>query len=479
VRIGWHDHLDLTTGFLLCCSVANGTGVGMYHEEVEKKRKVKGRWKTVKQWRARDRASGKVIYCKNETEAKTTAEDYNSQQRRLGAGLPAGTDKSLKKYKVWRIVRSYLVNRDLKQDEIDKDEKELRKELQKELRELLEKDELKGKICPKNAFHPLWSFSCRPEAGLTLYAFNRHVAQKYVNDRLEEPRKNSREGKPIAATSVYWEVARIRLAWKWAKRFYDDISHLQNPWEDLDWPEGAASNPRDRELVGDEQERLIEACEGCLKENKYYIPLGIYLAIETGMRRQEFVDYLYWEDIDFERRRITIRKDKTNRKARTKNQQIVLPMASMMMLSELALSLQDGRLPGLEGMFAIPKEGMPKGKVFSITGEAFSDAFDKAVKRAKIEDLHLHDLRQTATTMFIRADLEPDERQVMKRETFKKTMDAKHYQGNVSRELHLERIQHKLDRYILVQGGMTKEEADMAAKTIVIHEYEKLKAKLS
>jgi integrase len=431
----------------------------MYAEKVVKKRKINGRWKEVVTWRARDRASGTIIPCEDEAEAKITAKDWNQQQGRVEAGLPAGTPKDLRKYTVRKIVREYIANRRLTQDENDKDENELREELKKELGVLLEKEELKGKICPKNAFPPLWAFSCRREADLTLYAFNKHVAQKYVDDRLEEPRKNSKSGEIIAATSVYWEVARIRLVWKWAKKFYRDLSHLQNPWEVLEWPEGAASNPRDRELVGDELERLITACEGCLGLNKYYLPLGIYLATETGMRRQEFVDYLHWEDVDFERRRIVIRKSKTDRKTRTKNLQIVLPAQSQVLLMELAGSLAiDGRLPGYPERMPSNKEPgkMPTGRVFPMSGEAFSDAFDAAVVRAKIEDLHLHDLRQTATTLFIRAGLEPEERQVMKRETFKKTVDAKHYQGDVSREIHLERIQDKLDKYTL--GGRTLEE---------------------
>lgn len=429
-------------------TVPGGAEVAMYVEKVTKTKKVNGRSKKVTLWRARDRADGVIAYLgDSESEAKATAEDYNAQKRRTRGGLPAGTPKSLKKYTAREIVRDYTVNRRISKDELNTDEKELRKELKKELGNILEKEDLRGRICPKNAFDVLWKFSNRKEAEYNLFQFNRTIAQKYVDTRLTEDRSiygSKSEPKQITPQTVYWEVARLRLVWKWAKKFYPDLSHLQNPWEDLEFPEGASSNPRDRELVGDELPRLVKACEdGCLGENKYYLPLGIYVATETGMRRQEFVDYLEWEDISFERRRIKIRKSKTDRKTRKKNQEIVLPARSQFLLQHLFFKL------------TVESGCAPTGEVFPMTGEAFSDAFDDAAIRAKIDDLQLRDLRQTATTMFIRAGLTPEERQVMKREEFK-TMDGKHYQGEVSREQHLERIQDKLDRYTL--GGKTLRE---------------------
>ena len=164
---------------------------------------------------------------------------------------------------------------------------------------------------------------------------------------------------------------------------------------------------------------------------------------------------LNWEDIDFERKNRN-QKEQDSQSYGQKNQEIVLPAQVMFQLLTLAYSIRlGGSLPGPERTAFVAKgAAKPKGRIFvyedgsPMTGDAFSDAFDAAVKRAEIEDMVLRDLRQTATTMFIRAGLTPEERQIMKRET-NKTMDARHYQGEKSRTLHLERIQDKLDIYQL------------------------------
>jgi len=46
--------------------------------------------------------------------------------------------------------------------------------------------------------------------------------------------------------------------------------------------------------------------------NNYFVPLAIYLAIYTAMRRAEIMN-LMWADIDIVNRRIRIRKSKTDK----------------------------------------------------------------------------------------------------------------------------------------------------------------------
>jgi integrase len=65
----------------------------------------------------------------------------------------------------------------------------------------------------------------------------------------------------------------------------------------------------------------------------------MYLALDTGMRMQEILN-LKWSDIDFEQRRIEIRKSKTDRKQVAKGgragRRIVLPYMAMSSLIDLA-----------------------------------------------------------------------------------------------------------------------------------------------
>jgi integrase len=189
------------------------------------------------------------------------------------------------------------------------------------------------------------------------------------------------------------------------------------------------------------------------------------------MRLQEFIQ-LSWNHIDLENRRITIPKSKTDKKTGRKGLKIVIPVRSQLMLTQLAASLlNDGRLPGNDRL-KVPEEfHPPHGRVFMnthqnpMTEDGFSSAFEDVCKRAKppVKDLVIPDLRQTATTIFIKAELLPEERKVMKRET-EKSMDSRHYQGEVSRDLHLQRIQDKLDRYFLKGKTLAEAEADIPAE---------------
>jgi integrase len=383
---------------------------------------------------------GRIEYFETKPKAKAWQEDQYSEARKTRKGLHSIQD--WRNHKVSDIVRSYLSNRVYLED-----------------RDLTRKELEEENTRPYNVFTVLWDFSCRPIADRDLFEFNERVAEKYIEDRLREAKKvhNSKtEQGTISPTSVGWEVMKIQKVWEWARQSYPDLIDLDNPWKKANNKPRSTGIPRDRELVGDEEDRLLKACKACLGRNRYYLPLGIMLAAETGMRRQEFMN-LDWEDIDFKGRRITIRKSKTD----NNRLKIVLPVKAYFALLDLAACTNQPT-----GKIFVSREINRASRRISekpMTGEAFSDAFDKVVRRAKIEDLVLRDLRQTATTLFIKADLLPEERQVMKREK-NKTMDARHYQGRVSRSLHLETIQEKLDRYAL--RGKTLDELNEAEKRL-------------
>ncbi|MCK1653066.1 site-specific integrase [Bradyrhizobium sp. 149] len=392
-------------------------------------------------WRYRDRANSLTRYFKTRKEAEEFQEENNSRKRRTGLGLPT-TMADLKRYTVRDIIRSYMHCGNLitEDDEIYEDEDEL-----------FEIGRRGGLAL--NVLLTLQKFSARDICSLSLHDFNAVVAEQYRDDRLREtvkPPGSRGEPKPISPRTVRWEISRIQLAWKMARK-WPGLSHLENPWEGMR-VKGSTGGRRERSLEEGELERLTGACEGCLGLNRYYVSLAIHLAVETGLRRQEVMN-LAWEDIDAKKRRIKIRKSKTDSVTGSKGAEIVLPAQAEFLLLQLALSLNhDGSLPGPERVRVTKPGKLPKGRIFPMTGEAFTQAFGDVVRRAKIEDLTFHDLRRTANTNFIQAGLSLEERNIMLRHA-DKSMNAV-YQG---RNVLLKQIQDKLDRY---QLGMTLAEAE-------------------
>ena len=203
----------------------------------------------------------------------------------------------------------------------------------------------------------------------------------------------------------------------------------------------------------------MKACERCLIPNNYYVPLAIYLAIDTGMRRQEIFN-LVWADIDNDNRRIKIRKSKTDKATgNSDGTTIVLPAKAKALLITLVAALIASAGPELLAEAGFKDQydewEFPQAddvRIFPMTEKAFTQSWADALKRAGIEDLHFHDLRREANTRFIKAGLTVEERNLMLRHA-DKSMNATY----VGRNFLLNGIQDKLDRFVL--GGLTLDEA--------------------
>jgi integrase len=398
-------------------------------------------------WRYRDRANGITRYFKTRKEAEEYQEEQNSRKRRTGLGLP-GTIDDLRKYTVRDIIRSYMAN----QEAITEDD-----EIYEDVEELSSESSL-----PENVFLTLYKFSRRDICDLDLFQFNQQVAEQYRDDRLKEtwkPHNSIGEPKPVSPRTVRWEISHFQRAWKAAKK-WQGLSHLENPWEKLTVP-GSTGGRGKRGLKPGELEKLIEHCKGCLGPNRYYVPLAIHLAIETGMRRQELIG-LEWRDIDPENRKITIGKSKTDWKTEKTGRVIVLTFFAKCMLTELGISLrQHGRLPGPDGLLVCkPGADVPNGRIFRdkngdpLTEEAFTQAFRDVKRRAKLPHVTFRStLRTTANMMFYKARLDDDERDIMMGHEDSQRTGSRFYRDD---EEFLPGIQDKLDKYIL--GGRTEEE---------------------
>jgi integrase len=135
--------------------------------------------------------------------------------------------------------------------------------------------------------------------------------------------------------------------------------------------------PRNRRLQGDEEQRLLAACRTA--RNPWLVHF-VALAIETGMRRGELLA-LQWSNVDLEKRTgfLPITKNGESRR-------VPLSSRSIAVLRALPASTT--------------------GRVFGeLTVEALKQSFRRAVRRAGIAGLRLHDLRHEATSRFFEKGL--------------------------------------------------------------------------
>ncbi len=122
-------------------------------------------------------------------------------------------------------------------------------------------------------------------------------------------------------------------------------------------------NERNRRLKEGEEGRLITEAQ---QEESPYVEAAIRLDLNTAMRRGELVNFT-WEMVDFEQRCIRLPETKNGRPHN-------VPLNSN----------------AIELLQALPR---CYGPVVAITGNALKLAFKRVCERAKIDDLHFHDLR--------------------------------------------------------------------------------------
>lgn len=151
-----------------------------------------------------------------------------------------------------------------------------------------------------------------------------------------------------------------------------------------------------------EQGRLLDAADG----TKYY-PM-LYLALSLGLRRGEILG-LRWEDIDFNKYQLRIRRVVTRvgsktevGPTKTRASARVLPLPA-----DLALILADHRKQMVEfgfyeyGWVFCGETGSP------VTPGAFRLAFQRILKKAGLEHYRIHDLRHTFATRTLSRGADP------------------------------------------------------------------------
>jgi integrase len=299
---------------------------------------------------------------------------------------------------------------------------------------------------PRNTLITLRAFLREDICNKNLLQLSRQDANRFVEKKKNETWKapgSNGEAKPLSPRTVRRLLNIVQRVFEWSIEFREGFESLPNHFRGIRI-QGSTGGRRERSLEGDELDRILAACKRCLVPNNYYVPLAIYLAIDTGMRRQEIFN-LTWNDIDDANRRIKIRKSKTDKATGKEGATIVLPAKAFSLLVTLVAVHHEGSKE--EWTFPQTNE-----RIFPMTAKAFSQSFGDVLKRAGIPDLHFHDLRRSTNVRFIQAGLSLEERNLMLRHA-DKSMNAVY----VGRNHLLNGIQDKLDRFAL--NGLTMEEA--------------------
>jgi integrase len=254
-------------------------------------------------------------------------------------------------------------------------------------------------------------------------------------------KKGGQERDSVTKDTIQRELTRWRAAFNRARKRNGEYKHLPNPFEKIDLE--YVPEPRDRILKKWELKKLLDACEDCHEHNRVYVPLAIFLSVETGMREGEILS-LRWNHINFDERTILVTETKTRKVNGVTTRTIVLPFWSMQILSSMAMSLQ------LElresGFFNSDKY------IFSTNEEAFIQVFADVVRRVKKNDEHFEhlqfrDLRRTAASRF--------NNEVRLTESEVDIMLGHYSRKNLTRSVYvktkLDVIRELLDKYTLKQ----------------------------
>jgi integrase len=197
---------------------------------------------------------------------------------------------------------------------------------------------------------------------VTLRDLNTSHFSNYRDDRLSQ----------ISITGLARELNTVRHIFNVARLEWN-VPLRCNPLDGLrlDYKD----NRRERRLKDGEHEKLLQAAR--TRQNPFIEKIVIF-AIETGMRRGEILG-LHWDQLDFQRRSVSILESK-NGYSRT------IP------LTPIALALLRG----------IDRETK---RVFPITANALRMAWERMLARTDIENLHFHDLRHEAISRFFEMGL--------------------------------------------------------------------------
>jgi integrase len=185
------------------------------------------------------------------------------------------------------------------------------------------------------------------------------------------------EGEGKSGNTIRLHLAVISHLFKVARTEWG-MEAISNPVESVRKPR--LPQGRERRLVGNEEERLLDACRADENHDIMYI---VQFAIETAMRRSEICG-LRWENVDLSGR-VAMLPDTKNGTFRR------VP------LSSVAVSV----------LTSFPRR--LDGQVWDVKPDTVTQAFTRICKRAGIDGLTFHDLRHEATSRLFEKGFNPME----------------------------------------------------------------------
>ncbi len=209
----------------------------------------------------------------------------------------------------------------------------------------------------KADFIRLKALARRPIAKLNMVALTPQKIARHRDERLKE----------IAPATVIRELSYFSSIISYARKEWG--ININNPIALVARPKNPQG--RSRLMNVDETKALFEALKPTGRRSIWMLPL-VKLALETAMRRSELLG-LRWEHVDLGRRTIFLQLTK-NGTSRT----VPLSTNAIQVLNQMPRNLD--------------------GRVFPVTHEVVSQAFNRARKQAGVKDIRFHDLRHMAIT---------------------------------------------------------------------------------
>lgn len=243
----------------------------------------------------------------------------------------------------------------------------------------------------------------------SLAVFGQSHLQNYVDQRL----KNG-----VKPSTVRRELNPLRHVYKVARR--ERALPVPDIFRDLYIPSDPPA--RERRLAREERVALLRATETCRTKRQTRLWYSLILAAYcTALRRGELLK-LVWGDIDLEKCTLLVKAENSKTK---KARQLPLEKGLCFHLILYRSAIPDS-------------ERTPSSHVFPISGTAHEQAFRRICTRAKLTDLHFHDLRHAAASRYDELGLTRSENEYM----------CGHKGGGTNaRYVHadIERIRTKLD----------------------------------
>ncbi len=196
-----------------------------------------------------------------------------------------------------------------------------------------------------------------------------------INSRMVEEYKIKRLREAVTPATVNREISFLKHLFSKAVEWGYLNKNPTQGVKQLKEPPG-----RIRYLEVGEIERLLKAIDSLPRERGRYLRPMVVVAINTGLRKREILQ-LRWKDVDFQERRLTALRTKTNEFR-------IIPMNGTVFqeLQKIA------RHPEGDYVFC-NKNGVPYDNV--------RKSFDRALKVAGIDNFRFHDLRHTFASQLV------------------------------------------------------------------------------